>query len=169
MSGGERPRPHAAAGRRPARDGSEAREIVRVLRRRARHEAGARAALAALSMLGTPYTWDGGAPSGPTRGIGRGRHRVGFDCSGLTMFAHARAGVSLDHFTGSQLHAGRRVPYGRMRPGDLLFFGRDAHHEGIAIGHRLMVHAPHPGDVVRVASVEGAYRAELLAIVRPSS
>jgi cell wall-associated NlpC family hydrolase len=150
-------------------DGPEAREIVHVLRRRARDEAGARAALAALSMLGTPYTWGGGAPSGPTRGIGRGRRRVGFDCSGLTLFAYARAGIALDHFTGSQLHAGRRIAYARLRPGDLLFFGRDAHHEGIAIGHGLMVHAPHTGDVVRVAVLAGAYRAELLAVVRPGT
>ncbi len=44
-------------------------------------------------------------------------------------------------------------PVGRadLQPGDLVFFGRPAHHVGIYIGGGNMIHAPHSGDVVRVA------------------
>ncbi|MFI6712114.1 NlpC/P60 family protein [Nonomuraea sp. NPDC050478] len=111
------------------------------------------AAAAALARIGTPFSWGGGSRSGPTRGIGRGAATVGFDCSGLTMYAWGRAGVRLGHYTGTQFRQGRRVPLSRLRSGDLVFFGGgtgDPSHVGLYLRAGLMVHAPKTGDVVKV-------------------
>ena len=92
-----------------------------------------------MQFLGVPYVWGGASPSG-------------FDCSGLVVYAFAAAGRSgLPHFTGSLMNMGTRVSQDQLAPGDLVF----AHpgHVGIYIGGGQMVHAPHTGDVVRVAPV----------------
>jgi cell wall-associated NlpC family hydrolase len=107
--------------------------------------ASARARIAidfALSQRGKPYHWGSAGPSS-------------YDCSGLTMRSYAHAGISLDHYTGSQWHAGRHVGRSELRPGDLVFFYSDHHHVGIYLGGGQMVHAPHTGDVVRVSSIDG--------------
>lgn len=119
---------------------------------------GERAARWALKQLGKPYVWAGAGPKG-------------FDCSGLTMRAWQRAGVSLDHWTGTQWTAGRRVSLKKLRTGDLLFYGRvtknpgTIHHVGIYIGRGLMVHAPRTGDVVRISPI---WRPDLVGATRPS-
>ncbi|SFK97581.1 Cell wall-associated hydrolase, NlpC family [Streptosporangium canum] len=111
----------------------------------------------ALTQLDKPYLW---AATGPG----------GYDCSGLTMQAWARAGVRLDHWTGTQWTSGRHVQLSQVRRGDLLFFGRitrnpgDISHVGIYIGRGLMVHAPQTGDVVRVAPI---WRRDLIGATRP--
>ncbi len=88
-----------------------------------------------------------------------------FDCSGLTMYAYAAAGISLPHFTGAQIGVGRRVGFGELAPGDLVFFPG---HEGMYIGNGMMVHAPHTGDVVRTVSLAGYYQAEFVGATRPA-
>jgi cell wall-associated NlpC family hydrolase len=128
---------------------------------------------AAEKWLGTPYTWGGGTAGGPSRGIGRGAVRVGFDCSGLTLAAWAKAGVALGHYTGTQINQGRSVPLSDLRPGDLMFFGgtrsRPAH-VGIYAGGGMMIHAPHTGDVVRRVDVLGSrhYMSIYRGAVRPA-
>ncbi len=76
-----------------------------------------------------------------------------FDCSGLTQYAWASAGVQLDHYTGSQWTAGVAVSRANLRTGDLVFFYSDHHHMGIYVGNGLIVHVPHTGDVVRMAQL----------------
>ncbi|GAA3125249.1 hypothetical protein GCM10010466_15160 [Planomonospora alba] len=127
---------------------------------------GRTAAAAALRRIGTPYVWGGGSSTGPTRG--------GFDCSGLAMYAWAKAGVKLTHYTGSQFRQGRRVSLSRLRPGDLVFFGGgtgDPTHVGIHVKNGVMVHAPKAGDVVRTVDFTGSsyYRARYRGAVRPST
>ncbi|MCK2213978.1 NlpC/P60 family protein [Actinomadura sp. ATCC 31491] len=87
------------------------------------------------------------------------------------MRAWERAGVRLDHWTGTQWTAGPHVPLDQLRRGDLLFFARDTsnpatiHHVGIYVGRGQMVHAPQTGDVVRVAPIG---RGDLVGATRPS-
>jgi cell wall-associated NlpC family hydrolase len=100
----------------------------------------------ALAQLGDPYRW---GATGPDR----------FDCSGLTSSAYRAAGVSIPRVSRAQWGAGPHVQVDRLLPGDLVFYAdnpRDPatiHHVGMYIGNGLMVHAPHTGDVVRVASI----------------
>ena len=42
-----------------------------------------------MSQLGVPYSWGGGNANGPSRGIDQGANTVGFDCSGLMLYAFA--------------------------------------------------------------------------------
>ncbi len=126
----------------------------------------------AYSEIGIPYAWGGGNASGPTRGIAQGAGTVGFDCSGLTLFAYAHAGVGLGHFTGSQWDAGRHVGRAELKPGDLMFFATDTsdastiHHVSIYLGNDKMIEAPHTGDVVKVSS---AVRSDFIGGVRLTS
>lgn len=96
----------------------------------------------AMSKLGSPYVW---GAAGPTT----------FDCSGLTMWAYKQVGINLPHYTGSQWNAGTHVSESQMQPGDLIFFYSDLHHMGMYVGGGKMIHAPHTGDVVRIASLAG--------------
>ncbi|MEA5361378.1 NlpC/P60 family protein [Amycolatopsis sp., V23-08] len=116
----------------------------------------------ALSKLGMPYAWGGGNASGATRGIRDGGvadrygdyNKIGFDCSGLMIYAFA--GVrSLPHYSGYQYTAGRRVPLSQMRRGDMLFYGGAGgiHHVALYLGGGQMVEAPQSGLRVRVAPV----------------
>jgi len=115
----------------------------------------------AFREIGVPYSWGGGDATGPTRGFAQGADTVGFDCSGLTLFAWAHAGVDLGHYTGSQWTTGSHIAQSDLVPGDLVFFATDTadpatiHHVGMYIGGGNMISAPHTGDVVRVASVAG--------------
>jgi len=101
----------------------------------------AQAARIAMQYLGVPYVWGGSTPSG-------------FDCSGLVMYAYAKVGVSMPHYTGAQYAAFPKVSYSDLQPGDLVFF-YGLEHVGMYIGGGMMVHAPHTGDVVRVAPIAG--------------
>lgn len=106
---------------------------------------------AAQSQLGVPYVWGGASPGG------------GFDCSGLTMWAYAQAGVSLPHYTVSQEQVGRVVPLSQIQPGDLVFYW-GAGHVALYVGGGSVIHAPHTGDVVRYGSL---YMGTPELVVRP--
>ncbi|GAA3386471.1 C40 family peptidase [Streptomyces racemochromogenes] len=124
---------------------------------------------AALAQQGVPYSWGGGGPEGPSTGIccspgGQdGTTVVGFDCSGLTQYAFARAGIMLPRTAASQASTGRRIPasagYAALQPGDLVFYGYSPtsdstiHHVGIYLGDGKMINAPRPGKQVRIDPV----------------
>ena len=63
-----------------------------------------------------------------------------WDCSGLTKRAFATAGVSLPHSAAAQARYGKKIPLSQLRPGDLVFFGRNRYisHVGIYISKGLM-------------------------------
>lgn len=73
----------------------------------------------------------------------------GFDCSGLTQWAYAQAGVSLPRTSQAQRYAGQQVPLSEARPGDLVAYRDDASHIGMYMGNGQVVHAPYPGASVR--------------------
>ena len=73
-----------------------------------------------------------------------GESRRGVDCSGFTMQVYKKFGVSLPHWDEKQYTKGARVPKGREKPGDLVFFkehGKDISHVGIYAGHGKIIHA----------------------------
>ncbi|MGB8384856.1 MAG: C40 family peptidase [Dermatophilaceae bacterium] len=94
----------------------------------------------------------------PPRGIAQGAGIVGFDCSGLTRYAFAQAGIPLPRTAEQQWSApGLRIAtFAALQPGDLVFFATNPaspatiHHVAIALGHDSMIEAPRTGDVVRV-------------------
>jgi cell wall-associated NlpC family hydrolase len=94
----------------------------------------------ALAQRGKPYVYASGGPSS-------------FDCSGLTAYAWAAAGVNLPHNAAAQYGYGTRVSIDALQPGDLVFYYSPIGHVGLYIGDGMIVHAPTSGDVVRVASV----------------
>jgi cell wall-associated NlpC family hydrolase len=91
----------------------------------------------ALSQIGKPYYFGAAGLKS-------------WDCSGLTMVAYARAGVSLPHSSQQQIRYGRPIPFGSLQPGDLVFFYRNITHVGIYLGRGLIVDAPRPGRNVQV-------------------
>ncbi|WP_245848631.1 NlpC/P60 family protein [Lentzea kentuckyensis] len=116
----------------------------------------------ALAQRGVIYAWGGGNYNGPTYGVRDGGvadsygdyRKIGFDCSGLMMFAFAGAGVYLPHYSGYQYNSGRKVPLSQMAPGDMIFWGPGGGtHVALYLGGGMMVEAPHSGAVVRISSV----------------
>ncbi len=116
----------------------------------------------ALSRLGARYSWGGGNYNGPTVGVRDGGiadsygdyYSVGFDCSGLMMYAFAAAGIYLPHFSGYQYTSGTQVPLSRMQPGDMIFYGDGgSEHVALYMGNGKMIEAPESGEVVKVSPV----------------
>ena len=95
----------------------------------------------ALAQAGDPYVWGASGPDG-------------FDCSGLTSYAYAAAGVALPHSSRSQSTLGVEVARANLLPGDLVFFYSPISHVGIYIGNGMMVHARTFGQPVAVTSVD---------------
>ena len=77
-----------------------------------------------------------------------------FDCSGLTMYAWASAGVSLPHSSSMQASTGVPVSYSAMQPGDLVFYYSPISHVGMYIGNGQLVHAANPSSPVEVVDVD---------------
>ena len=128
---------------------------------------GERVVQLAIRWKGTPYAWGGGTANGPTRGVAQGANTTGFDCSGLTLWAYAQVGISLDHYAAFQFHEGRRIVKGHEKPGDLVFFEPLADgpgHVGIYVGRGLMINAPHTGAWVSFAKID---RPGYMGAVRP--
>ena len=97
---------------------------------------------------------------GPTLGVRDGGvadsygdfAKVGFDCSGLMMYAFAAVGVSLPHYAGYQYLAGKQVPLAQIQPGDMVFYGLSGiHHVALYIGAGKMIEALESGSYVTVS------------------
>lgn len=116
----------------------------------------------AESQLGVTYAWGGGDANGPTLGIHDGGvadsfgdyNKVGFDCSGLTLYAFAGVGIALPHYTGYQYQHGTKVSPQDMQRGDLIFYGPNAEeHVAIYLGDDQMIEAPQSGSEVMISPV----------------
>ncbi|MGW0208677.1 NlpC/P60 family protein [Streptomyces sp. NPDC003233] len=96
---------------------------------------------AAQSVIGSPYVYGASGPSA-------------FDCSGLTSWAYAQAGVSIPRTSQEQATIGTRISsINDLQVGDLVFFYGDIHHVGLYAGNGQVLHAPHTGAVVRYESM----------------
>jgi cell wall-associated NlpC family hydrolase len=94
----------------------------------------------ALAQVGDAYVYGAVGPDA-------------FDCSGLTMFAWAAAGVSLPHSSSAQMGSGTPVSIDALQPGDLVFYYSPVSHVGMYIGNGQLVHAANPSTGVQVTSV----------------
>ena len=75
------------------------------------------------------------------------------DCSGFTMQVYSRvAGISLPHYSMSQMNLGSAISYDQLRPGDLVFYS-NPNHVAIYIGNGAIVHAGSPETGISVTSV----------------
>ncbi|MBC2904542.1 NlpC/P60 family protein [Streptomyces cupreus] len=96
---------------------------------------------AAQSKIGSPYVYGASGPSS-------------FDCSGLTSWAFAQAGVSIPRTSQAQANAGTRIySQSDLKVGDLVIFYGDLHHVGFYAGNGQILHAPRTGTVVRYESI----------------
>ncbi|MBB2943681.1 cell wall-associated NlpC family hydrolase [Actinoplanes lutulentus] len=105
------------------------------------NDKGGRAAQKACDLIGKPYVFGSNGPNS-------------YDCSGLTQKAWASVGVSLEHYTKDQWGSTKSVSRSELKPGDLVFYYSDIHHVAIYIGGGKVVHAPHTGDYVRMATID---------------
>jgi cell wall-associated NlpC family hydrolase len=102
---------------------------------------GAIAVQAALTRVGSPYSWGAAGPSE-------------FDCSGLVMWSFRQAGISLPHSSQALANGGQPVALSDLQPGDVLTFYSDASHAGIYVGDGMMVHSSTYGQPVRVVPMD---------------
>ncbi|MGE2834499.1 NlpC/P60 family peptidoglycan endopeptidase RipB [Mycobacterium sp. SMC-4] len=109
------------------------------------------------SQMGTPYSWGGGKPTGPSRGIDSGANTVGYDCSGFTQFSYAGVGVLIPKYSGDQYNTGRKVPLSQAKRGDLLFWGPGgSQHVAIYLGNGKMLESSGSAGKVTVSPVRTA-------------
>ena len=114
---------------------------------------------AAVARLGTPYAWGGGGTAGPGPGLPPDQQVVGFDCSSLTQYAYARAGIWIPRNSRAQFSDLPRVPVADLQAGDLVFWATDPadprtiHHVALYLGDGRVLQAPASGDIVRVSDM----------------
>jgi cell wall-associated NlpC family hydrolase len=133
---------------------------------------------AALAQLGVPYSFGGGNLQGPTLGVCTNDdgwndcHIVGFDCSGLMVYAWGKAGVTVPHSTFAMwsdpdfIHI---TDKSQLQAGDMMMFeGLPPGHTGMYIGSGRLVDAPHSGSVVKIESVNDPwYVQNYIGAIRP--
>ncbi|ACV78673.1 NLP/P60 protein [Nakamurella multipartita DSM 44233] len=140
---------------------------------------GQRVVNAAKQWLGTTYAWGGGDYDGPTLGIRDGGvadrygdyRKVGFDCSGLALYAWSQVGVYLPHYSVYQ-YTGQSAKVSRsdLQPGDLVFWANNTsdpstiHHVAIWIGNNQIIEAPNSGSYVKISTM---YWNGYIGAVRP--
>ncbi|ANY09027.1 NlpC/P60 family protein [Pseudonocardia sp. HH130630-07] len=120
----------------------------------------------AMAQIGTIYAWGGGNSRGPTKGIRDGGvadshgdyRKIGFDCSGLMLYAFAGVGIDLPRYSGNQANAGQQVPVSEMRRGDMISWAENGrtYHIAMYLGDGKMIEAPYSGASVKISPVRYA-------------
>ncbi len=104
--------------------------------------AAATAVAAALSKEGSPYVYGAAGPDA-------------FDCSGLTSWAWAQAGVTIPR-TSSEQAGLPEVSLDALQPGDLVTYYSPVSHVALYIGNGQVIHASTESRPVYITSVTGA-------------
>lgn len=91
-----------------------------------------------------------------------GASPMGWDCSGMTMWAYSQIGLNLEHRASKQQNAGVRVK--SPKRGDIVVFtykgNKSAYHVGIYVGPDKMIHAGKRGErtsLVSISKFAGTY------------
>lgn len=95
--------------------------------------------LATTELVGVPYVFGGATPAG-------------IDCSGLVLFVYAQFGIKLPHSVYQQARNATKISRDKAKPGDIVVFN-DYSHNGIYAGNGMFIHAPQPGDRVKLAPI----------------
>ncbi|MFC7872011.1 NlpC/P60 family protein [[Kitasatospora] papulosa] len=126
----------------------------------------------ASTLLGTPYSYGGGGPQGPTTGFCDGNNgylkgrcsassTVGMDCSSLVQYAYW-PNAKLPRTAAAQYNAtsDRPVAKADLQPGDLLFWSHGSsssiYHVALYAGDGQVLHAPRTGRSVEVVALASA-------------
>ena len=126
-----------------------------------------------MGYLGLPYAWGGGGTRGPGPGLAPDEGVIGFDCSGLTQYAYAQAGISIPRNSRAQYAALPKVV--QRRPAAPATWSSGAtdpsdpssiDHVAIYLGGGKVVQAPESGDVVKVSTM---WWRGYVGAVRPSA
>lgn len=115
---------------------------------------GAAVAAAAQRYLGLKYVWGGTSLTS------------GADCSGFVQSVLAQFGIKVPRVTYDQINDGNKISFGDLQAGDLVFFDTDRStagpdHVGMYIGGGKFVHAPKPGDSVKISDLRDGYYGNL--------
>jgi cell wall-associated NlpC family hydrolase len=129
-------------------------------------EIGQAIAARALRWLGWPYSFDAGNTQGPTYGRAvdhasrNDNHVLGFDCSGLVLYALA-PWLVVDHDAAAQYtQTGSVHPAVRqLLPGDLVFWSSNGTVDGVGhvavyLGDDQVVQAPYSGAYIGVSQLD---------------
>ncbi|WP_158630460.1 C40 family peptidase [Glycomyces terrestris] len=76
-----------------------------------------------------------------------------WDCSGLIAGAYGVSGVSLTHSTWAMWDETSAISRDELQPGDLVFYNGQGH-VAMYIGDGQVIHAPKPGDVVKISDLD---------------
>ena len=99
----------------------------------------------AKKFIGVPYVFGGTTPQG-------------FDCSGFVQYVYKHAlGINISRTTKTQINDGREVSKNELQPGDLVFPTSD--HVTLYIGNNQVIHAPQPGEKVKISNMWSFWRA----------
>jgi cell wall-associated NlpC family hydrolase len=111
----------------------------------------------ARKYLGVPYVWGGTDP------------KTGLDCSGLVQRVYKDLGIDVPRVTYDQIKTGTAVPnIAAAKPGDLLFM-RNVEHVGIYMGNNQYIHAPAPGQSVRIDAIPAGAVFDKIARIIPDA
>ncbi|WP_211661249.1 C40 family peptidase [Modestobacter muralis] len=114
---------------------------------------------AARQHVGVIYSWGGGSLTGPSMGWGIDAGIVGFDCSGLTRYAYAQAGIAIPRNSSAQYKVLPKVSRSDLQRGDLVFWATNTanastiHHVAIYLGNDRILEAPQSGSRIRETSM----------------
>ena len=96
----------------------------------------------AKKYLGIPYVWGGTNP------------KTGLDCSGLLLNIYKKFGIDLPRVSRDQAKVGTAVAnLAQAKPGDLVAFNNPVSHIGIYMGDNKILHAPRPGQNVKIEEI----------------
>jgi cell wall-associated NlpC family hydrolase len=128
---------------------------------------------AGKTQLGLPYSWGGGGSNGPGFGITPDTSVYGFDCSGLTQYAYAQAGIQIGGTSRDQYFRFRNQTVARadLQAGDLVFWASGSsytsiYHVALYLGGGKVLQAPQSGDVVKISNMW--YGSQYFGAVRPT-
>ena len=98
----------------------------------------------AKNFIGVPYVFGGSTPNG-------------FDCSGLVQYVYKHFGINISRTTKTQINEGIEVGKNELQLGDLVF--PNSGHVTLYIGNGKVLHAPQPGEKVKISNLWSFWRA----------